>query len=89
MAAERPSVGFAGVGQLGSAMITRLLAEGFAVTAWNRTPTALSPLAARGARIADTPAELAKKCDILLTCVTDTEAVHQIIFGPGGFASAG
>ncbi len=70
-------------------MITRLLAQGFAVTAWNRTPAALSPLAARGARIAGAPAELARQCDVLMTCVTDTEAVRQIVFGPGGFASAG
>jgi 3-hydroxyisobutyrate dehydrogenase len=88
MVKDRPSVGFAGAGQLGSAMITRLLAQGFEVTAWNRTPAALEPLSALGAATAKTPAELARGCEVLMTCVTDASAVREIVFGASGFSSA-
>ena len=89
MTTDRPSVGFAGAGQLGSAMITRLLAEGFKVGVWNRSPAALEPLAALGAEIAESPADLAGVHDVLMTCVTDATAVREIVFGSHGFASAG
>jgi 3-hydroxyisobutyrate dehydrogenase len=89
MTTDRPSIGFAGAGQLGSAMITRLLAEGFTVGAWNRSPAALEPLAALGAGIAETPADLARNHDVLMSCVTDATAVREIVFGAKGLASAG
>ena len=89
MTTDRPSVGFAGAGQLGSAMIARLLAEGFEVSAWNRSPAALTPLSLLGAKIADTPAALARTCDVLMTCVTDASAVREIVFGDEGMADGG
>lgn len=70
-------------------MITRLLAEGFRVGAWNRSPAALGPLAALGAEIAETPADLARDHDVVMTCVTDAAAVRDIVFGGGGLTSAG
>jgi 3-hydroxyisobutyrate dehydrogenase len=89
MTTDRPSIGFAGAGQLGSAMITRLLAEGFRVGVWNRSPAALTPLVALGAEVAETPADLARTHDLLMACVTDAPAVRAIVFGEQGFASAG
>jgi 3-hydroxyisobutyrate dehydrogenase-like beta-hydroxyacid dehydrogenase len=89
MKTDRPSVGFAGAGQLGSAMITRLLAEGFTVGVWNRSPGALEPLVALGAETAATPADLARTHDLIMTCVTDATAVREIVFGAQGFARAG
>jgi 3-hydroxyisobutyrate dehydrogenase-like beta-hydroxyacid dehydrogenase len=85
MTTDRPSIGFAGAGQLGSAMVTRLLAEGFTVGVWNRSPAALEPLADLGAEIAAAPAALARDYDLLMTCVTDAMAVRDIVFGPDGF----
>jgi 3-hydroxyisobutyrate dehydrogenase-like beta-hydroxyacid dehydrogenase len=89
MSTDRPSIGFAGAGQLGSAMITRLLADGFKVGAWNRSPAALEPLVALGAKAVETPAELARTHDCLMTCVTDSTAVREIVFGIDGLAAAG
>ena len=89
MPTDRPSVGFAGAGQLGSAMIRRLHAQGFAVTAWNRSPAALEPLTVLGVRAAATPADLARECAVVMTCLTDTDAVRQVVFGPDGLAAGG
>lgn len=89
MRTDLPVVGFAGAGQLGSAMIRRLRAEGFAVMAWNRSPAALEPLTTLGVRPAASPAMLARDCEIVMTCLTDTEAVRRVVFGPDGFASGG
>jgi len=80
---------FAGTGLLGRAIIRRLLACGFPVAVWNRSADKLAPLLEAGAEAAATPAELARQADIVMTCVTDANAVEEIVFGPDGVASTG
>lgn len=82
-------IGCAGAGTLGSAIIRRLVAQGFAVTAWNRDRAKLRPLLELGAVAAETPADLARASDLVLTCVTAGPAVESIVFGDDGVASAG
>ena len=89
MADDRPSIGCAGAGILGSAIIRRLLECGFTVSAWNRDRAKLSPLIELGARPADTPGDLARGNDLVLTCVTAGAAVEAIVFGEGGVAASG
>ncbi|POM23320.1 2-hydroxy-3-oxopropionate reductase [Actinomadura rubteroloni] len=79
-----PTVGFIGLGVLGSRMARRVLDAGFPLTVWNRTQRKAEPLHAAGARVATTPADVARTCDILAMCVTDREAVTAIAFGPDG-----
>lgn len=85
----RISIGCAGAGTLGSAIMRRLVQSGFAVTAWNRDRSKLEPLEALGASLAETPAELARASNFVLTCVTAGPAVEAIVFGDDGVASAG
>jgi 3-hydroxyisobutyrate dehydrogenase-like beta-hydroxyacid dehydrogenase len=87
--ASKPSVGCAGAGLLGAAIMERLLQQGFPVHAWNRSEDKLAPLLERGATAATTPGELARGSDVVLTCLTDTAAVEQVVFGEDGVASAG
>jgi 3-hydroxyisobutyrate dehydrogenase-like beta-hydroxyacid dehydrogenase len=83
------TIGCAGAGILGSAIAQRLLELGFSVGVWNRDRAKLSPLVERGAIPADTPAELARDRDVVLTCVTGGKAVEAIVFGTDGVATSG
>lgn len=77
-------VGFIGLGIMGRGMTRNLLKAGFDVTVWNRTASKMDELAAEGAQKAASPAELASLCDIIITCVSDTPDVEQVILDEGG-----
>jgi 3-hydroxyisobutyrate dehydrogenase-like beta-hydroxyacid dehydrogenase len=76
-------IGFIGLGQMGSGMVANLLRAGQAVTVYNRTRAKAEPLAAHGAKIADSPAE-ASKGEAVLTMLANDEAVEKVVFGPHG-----
>ena len=88
MGSDRPRLGFLGIGVLGAAMVERLLARGYQVTAWNRSPERLAAVTALGAVAAETPAAVAAASDIVMLCVLDGAAVEEVCFGPGGVAEA-
>ncbi|MCH2340596.1 NAD(P)-dependent oxidoreductase [Pseudomonas sp. NPDC047963] len=81
---ELPSIAFAGIGLMGSPMCRRLLAAGYQLTIWNRSPEKCSPLIEAGARQADNPADLCRDADIVLLCLADTSVVREVVFGTGG-----
>ncbi|HEU0114720.1 MAG TPA: NAD(P)-dependent oxidoreductase [Thermomicrobiales bacterium] len=83
-ASDRPRVGFAGLGRMGHAMAANLLAAGFPLAVWNRTPERAADLAANGARIAATPRDLTAAADIVLTSLADPAAVEAVYLGPDG-----
>jgi 3-hydroxyisobutyrate dehydrogenase len=70
-------------------MVMRLLDAGYPVRVWNRTPDKIAAVAAAGAQRAASVAELTQQCDVVMVCVTNTEAVHDIVFGPEGIATVG
>ncbi len=77
-------VGLIGLGRMGHAMARRLLDAGFAVAVTNRTRARAEPLLADGAIWADTPAALLDCADIVLTILTDDQAVEQVYTGEYG-----
>src|SRR5688500_15200291 len=77
-------VGFVGLGIMGRGMAANLLKAGFDLTVWNRTKSKTEALVKDGAKAADTPSELAAKCDIIITCVSDTPDVEAVILGEDG-----
>jgi len=84
-AANRPTVGLLGLGHLGSAMARRFAAEGFRLVVYNRTADRARELAERlGVTAAGTPAELAGSVDVVLTIVSDDDAVTALYRSPGG-----
>lgn len=87
-AVEAVRIGFIGTGLIGAPMVERLLECGRDVTVWNRSPDKCAPLVAAGARLADSPAALARDTDIVCLCLTDTAAVRDVVFGSGQLASA-
>jgi len=81
-----PSIAFAGIGLMGLRMCQRLLAAGYPLTVWNRSPDKCAPLVAAGARQVGHPAELCVAADIVLLCLADTAVVREVVFGRGGIA---
>jgi 3-hydroxyisobutyrate dehydrogenase len=61
---------------------------GYPLTVYNRSPGAAQQLASLGAETAGSPREVAQKCDVVVTMVTDTPDVQQVILGPGGIIEA-
>jgi 3-hydroxyisobutyrate dehydrogenase-like beta-hydroxyacid dehydrogenase len=71
-------VGLIGLGNMGSAFAERLLDAGYQLVVHNRNRQKGESLAARGAVVAETAAELAAGVDIVLTSVSDDEAFESI-----------
>jgi len=78
------TVGFAGLGRMGRAMARRILEAGFPLVVWNRTPERVEPLASSGARIAESPRALAEAAEIVITMVSDADALGAVLHGEQG-----
>lgn len=90
MGTER--VGFIGLGIMGRGMSRNLLDAGFDLTVWNRTRERAAEIVDAGATLAGSPASVARACDIVVICVSDTPDVEHVLTGDGGViegASAG
>ncbi|MFQ5739405.1 MAG: NAD(P)-dependent oxidoreductase [Acidobacteriota bacterium] len=81
-------VGFIGLGNMGRPMTENILAAGFSCWVYNRTRSRAEALTEQGARLVDSPAEVAEKSDLVLTCLADVEACRAIFLGPSGLLSA-
>jgi 3-hydroxyisobutyrate dehydrogenase len=77
-------VGFIGLGIMGQGMVRNLLKAGFEVNIWNRTAKRMDPLVEAGAKKTNSPADLASKCDIVITCVSDTPDVQEVVLSESG-----
>ena len=71
-----------GMGTMGAPMATNLLKAGHDVVVHNRTREREEPLVERGATRADTPAAAARHAEAVLTCVSDTPDVEQVLLAP-------
>ena len=79
MSAPRHSVGFLGLGAMGSGMATRLVDEGFAVTVWNRSSSAREPFEGRpGAMVADSPAAAFDAAPVVHSMLADDAALLTV-----------
>lgn len=80
-------IGIAGLGRMGAALATRLVGLGHQVTVWNRTVAKTKPLVDAGAAGANTPAELARQSDFVITILTDAVAIDAVYLGSSGLLS--
>ncbi|HKB75999.1 MAG TPA: NAD(P)-dependent oxidoreductase [Myxococcales bacterium] len=74
------AIGFIGLGRMGRPMAANLVAAGFTVRTWNRTPGKAPP----GAVECRSPREVAEQCAIVATMLADDAALEQVTFGDGG-----
>lgn len=81
-------IGFIGTGLIGAPMVLRLLEQGRDVVVWNRSVDKLAPLVAAGARAASSARDVAAQAQLVCLCLTDTNAVEDVIFGDAGIADA-
>jgi 3-hydroxyisobutyrate dehydrogenase len=75
---------FGAGGTMGQPMARHIAEAGMEVRAWNRTREKAEPLAGKGIRIADTAADAAAGADIVLTILSDAEAVISTMEGADG-----
>jgi 3-hydroxyisobutyrate dehydrogenase len=87
MAATREAVAFLGIGAMGHGMATSALRAGIPTVVWNRKAEPTRDLADRGAEVADTAADAARRAAIVVTMVTDTNAVLSIARDQGMLAA--
>src|SRR5689334_1134057 len=80
----KPSIGFIGMGHMGSHMAQRLLEAGYQVTVYDRTKEKAQEIGQRGAQVAQTPKDLGARCQIVMSCVRDDTAQGEVMFGPDG-----
>ena len=75
-----------GLGTMGGPMARHLIEAGHEVTVHNRTREREEPLAALGAERAGSPAEAARNAEAVLTCVSDTPDLEDVLLGHAGVA---
>jgi 3-hydroxyisobutyrate dehydrogenase len=77
-------IGIAGIGKMGAAIALRLIEVGHTITVWNRSPEKVKPIAAAGAAVAATPAELASQSEAVITILTNAAAIEAVYGGASG-----
>jgi 3-hydroxyisobutyrate dehydrogenase len=76
-------------GTMGLPIARNLARAGFDVRAWNRTRQRAEPLSADGATVCDSPADAVRDAAILLTMLSDADAVLDVVSGGDGALPAG
>lgn len=79
-----PKIAFVGLGAMGSAMAQRLLAAGHSVTGYNRTRAKADALASKGLAVADSARAAVEGASVVLSMVTDSEALRDVALRPDG-----
>lgn len=79
---DRIALAVLGAGAMGAPIARNLVAAGFPVSMWNRSPERAH--AVQGARVASTPADAAGGADFVLSMLADDSAVEDVVFGADG-----
>jgi 3-hydroxyisobutyrate dehydrogenase len=78
------TLGFVGLGAMGSRLATRLMAASHTVVGYNRTPEKARALVAAGLRLERTPRAVAEATDTVFSMITDDAALRAVALGPDG-----
>jgi 3-hydroxyisobutyrate dehydrogenase len=81
-------VGVAGLGLMGSGIAKRLINNGHQVSVYNRTRSKSQHFSNK-ATIVSSPMELAQNCDLVITVVTNFDALNDVLFGSEGVIESG
>src|SRR6476659_6416773 len=77
-------IGIAGLGRMGAAVAARLMEVGHTITVWNRSPEKAKPLVEAGAKQCATPEDLAEHSEVIVTILTDADAIDHVYNGEHG-----
>jgi 3-hydroxyisobutyrate dehydrogenase len=75
---ENTKLGFVGIGYMGRAIAQRLLEAGFKLTAYDRNRSKAEELIRYGGTVAESVADLASRCNVVLSCLPTDQAVLYI-----------
>jgi 3-hydroxyisobutyrate dehydrogenase-like beta-hydroxyacid dehydrogenase len=82
------NVAFIGTGLMGKPMAMNILRKGFPLIVYNRSKDKTKELVENGAQLANTPRDAAERSDIVITMVSNIEAVDEVLSGKDGIISA-
>jgi len=82
------NLGFIGLGRMGSGMARNLIKSRDILYVFDPLPEAVAPLTEAGAIACASPAEIAKRCDVVLLCLPAAPQVRSVIFGPDGLVKS-
>ena len=82
-------IGIAGTGKMGSAIARRLASLGHQVTVWNRTRAKAEPLLQEGLAWADSPRALVESSEVVLSLLTNEQALDEVYSGQDGLFASG
>ena len=78
------TIGFIGLGVMGAPMAANLVAAGFDVAGYNRSPQKTERLVAAGGRRADSVADACAAADVVITMLPDSPDVESVVLGEDG-----
>ena len=84
LTADTVKLGFIGLGNMGSRIAKRLLDHGYQLTVYDLDAAKAQALAAQGGIVGKNISELVENSDVVLTCLTNDEAVESVFTGPEG-----
>lgn len=80
----KPTIGFIGMGHMGSHMTQRLIKAGYQLTVYDRMREKTREMGRQGALVALTPRDLSAGCQVVMISVTDDRAQEEVMYGPDG-----
>jgi 3-hydroxyisobutyrate dehydrogenase-like beta-hydroxyacid dehydrogenase len=86
--ADQVRLGFIGVGAMGSRLVRRLLHAGYQLAVYDRNQSNAETLREYGASVATSAAEIVESADVVLSCLTNDDAVRTVYLEPNGILSA-
>jgi 3-hydroxyisobutyrate dehydrogenase-like beta-hydroxyacid dehydrogenase len=81
------TIAYLGLGTMGGGMASNLLKAGYKLTVWNRSAEKCEPFARKGARVAHTPVDAVRDIDLVMYCLSNDQAVEEVVFGAKGILS--
>ena len=86
-AQAKPSIAFFGLGLMGTPMVRRLLAAGYAVSVYDPVQDRVQALVAEGA-IAPPPREAAAQAQVIIAMLPEARHVQGVLTGPDGILAS-
>jgi 3-hydroxyisobutyrate dehydrogenase-like beta-hydroxyacid dehydrogenase len=84
LTADQVKLGFIGLGNMGSRIAQRLLDHGYRLWVYDVDPARAETITKRGGAVAKNSRELARSCNVVLSCLTNDEAVYSVYNGAEG-----
>ncbi len=85
---ENHKIGFIGTGIMGKPMAMNLIKAGYTLNVYNRTKEKTKELVEMGATAYNSPKDIAENSDVIITIVSDSPDVENVVLGENGISSA-